>query len=70
VGRRCPVSSRDNVLFEIPVEAETPVRGQPPLGAESLEAWPDLLKGGGDPRRRNIVHEAHLTRISQKQQRS
>ena len=44
-------------------------QGQPPLGAESLEAWPDLLKGGGDPRCRNIVHEAHLTRISQKQQR-
>jgi len=28
-GRRCPVSSRDNVLFEIPVEAETPVRVSP-----------------------------------------
>jgi len=73
VGRRCPISSRDIVLLEIPVEAETPVRGQPgstPLGAESLEAWSDLLKGGGDPRRRNIVHKAHLTRISQKQQRS
>jgi hypothetical protein len=45
-------------------------QGHAALGADSLDPRPDLLKGGGNPRHRNVIHQAHLTRISQKQQRS
>ena len=48
MGRRCPVSSRDIVLFEMPVASATPVRVIRALRAESLEPGPDLVERGGD----------------------
>ena len=51
MGRRCPVSSRDSVLFEMPVVLGDAGQGHPALRADSLEPGPDLVERGGDGRR-------------------
>ena len=43
MGRRCPFSSRDSVLFEMPVASATPVNVSLTLRAHSPQPLPDAV---------------------------